>query len=414
MSNLRFSIVIPTRERADTLWYTLRTCLAQQFDDYEIVVCDNCSSAATKKTVESFKSRKIKYIRSDRPLAMSENWELAVSHASGEYVIVIGDDDGLLLHALCEVDRLLQMLGVKALRWERVYYSWPNILVVEAANKLSIPLIRESSILRAQKVIPKVANSRMDYTMLPILYNSAIHQDLIALLRRKTGRVFGARAPDIYSGFAFAYLDQSYASIGRPMSINAGSAKSTGVAGVHFKDNSPIAQEFRTLNTAAGLECHPQIPDIPVMPAAIADSFQRAKDVLFPTEPNLIIDRKQLVINCVQALRTDSEEEWRRSLLAIRDSLADDIDLQKWFDFKFLNCSPFLQSRGKRPEWKKGFDGRNLYLDAMEFGVTDVFGVAELCEKLLGYREKVFEWPKREKWLRRKLRSVARILIKGQ
>lgn len=188
MLNPRFSIVIPTRERAETLWHTLRACLAQRFDSYEIVVCDNCSSAATKETVKSFESRKIKYI----------------------------------------------------------------------------------------------------------------------------------------------------------------------------------------------------------------------------------IDRKQLVINCVQALRADRKEEWRRSLLAIRNSLADDIDLQKWFDFKFLNCSPFLQSHGQRPEWKKGFDGRNLYLDAMEFGVTDVLGVAELCEKLMGYREKVFEWPKREKWLRRRLRSVARILIKGQ
>lgn len=413
MSDLRFSIVIPTRERADTLRYTLRTCLAQEFDSYEIVVCDNCGSTATKETVESFESRKIKYIRSDRPLSMSENWELAVSHASGEYVIVIGDDDGLLLHALCEVDHLLQMLGVKALRWERVYYSWPNIPVVKHANRLNIPLVRESSILRAHKVIPKVANMRMDYTMLPMLYNSAIHQDLIALLRRKTERVFGASAPDVYSGFAFAYLVRSYASVGRPMSINAGSAKSTGVSGLYFKGNSPIAQEFRTLNTAADIGCHPQIPDIPVMPAAIADAFQHAKDVLFPDSPNLSLDRKRLVINCVQALRADSEEEWRRNLLAIRDSLADDAKLQEWFDFKFLNRCPFIQSSGKRSEWAKGFDGRNLHVDASEFGVTDVFGVAELCEKLLGYRKRAFEWSKQGKWLRR-LRAAARILIRGQ
>ena len=62
MSNPRFSIVIPTRERAETLWHTLHACLAQRFDSYEIFVCDNCSSAATKETVKSFESRKIKYI----------------------------------------------------------------------------------------------------------------------------------------------------------------------------------------------------------------------------------------------------------------------------------------------------------------------------------------------------------------
>ncbi len=411
MSYLRFSIVIPTRERADTLRYTLRTCLAQGFGSYEIVVCDNCGSAATKETAESFESQKIKYIRSDRPLSMSENWELAVSHASGEYVIVIGDDDGLLLHALREVDHLLQTLGVKVLRWERVYYNWPDMPAVGTPNKLTVPLVRESSILRAHKVIPKVANYRMDYTMLPMLYNSAVHQDLIASLRRKTGRVFGAVCPDIYSGFAFAYLVRTYASVGRPMSINAGSAKSNGVANIHF--NSPIVQEFRSLNIAAGLGCHPQIPDIPTMPAAIADAFQHAKDAVFPDNPNLYLDRKRLVISCVQALRADTEEEWRRHLLAIRDSLVDDAKLQEWFDFKFLNRCPFIQSSGKRSEWAKGFDGNNLRVDASEFGVTDVFGVAELCEKLLGYRKRAFEWSKPGKWLRR-LRAAARILITGQ
>ena len=32
----RFSVVIPTRDRAETLRVTLATCLDQDFDDYEI------------------------------------------------------------------------------------------------------------------------------------------------------------------------------------------------------------------------------------------------------------------------------------------------------------------------------------------------------------------------------------------
>ena len=52
MSGPRFSVVIPTRERADTLRFALQTCLVQNYKDYEIVVCDNCSSSATKEVVE--------------------------------------------------------------------------------------------------------------------------------------------------------------------------------------------------------------------------------------------------------------------------------------------------------------------------------------------------------------------------
>ena len=43
-----FSIVIPTCMRHQTLPYTLRTCLEQSFEDYEIIVADNASLPATR------------------------------------------------------------------------------------------------------------------------------------------------------------------------------------------------------------------------------------------------------------------------------------------------------------------------------------------------------------------------------
>ena len=67
MTTPRFSVVIPTRERATTLRYCLRTCLEQDFDDYEIVVCDNCSSPATREVVEEAASPRIVLASTWRP-----------------------------------------------------------------------------------------------------------------------------------------------------------------------------------------------------------------------------------------------------------------------------------------------------------------------------------------------------------
>src|SRR5262245_43353046 len=80
MHRPRFSVVIPTRERAETLRHSLRTCAEQDFDDYEVVVCDNSSSPATRQVVQECGCAKVRYVRSDRPLAMSDNWDLALSH----------------------------------------------------------------------------------------------------------------------------------------------------------------------------------------------------------------------------------------------------------------------------------------------------------------------------------------------
>src|ERR1022692_87909 len=118
MTEPRFSIVIPSRNRAHTLPATLRTCLAQEFADFEILVADNCSADATAEVVNTIDDKRIRYVRSSRPLSMCDSWEFAVSHALGEYVIVVGADDGLLLHGLREIDRLLRQLNAKVLRWE--------------------------------------------------------------------------------------------------------------------------------------------------------------------------------------------------------------------------------------------------------------------------------------------------------
>ncbi len=419
MSTPRFSIVIPTRNRHATLKYALLTCLNQKnFNDYEIIVCDNCSSIGTRETVDSFESEKIKYIRSDRPLAMSQNWELAISHAEGEYVIVIGDDDGLLLNALDMINQLLRVFDVKALHWQWIYYNWPN--APEFENRLVIPIVRKNQMLNSRKVIQKMANFEISYgDGFPMIYRSAIHRTLIDLLRNKTGSLFPTESPDVYSGFAFAHLAKNYISIGLPLGIAGKSSFSTGFATTYAKDNL-IAQEFWLLSAEANRIRHPRIPDIPVNSAYVGDSFLWAKDNLFPNDENICINRKRLTFNCVNELRErslrgiDGETEWRMHLGKIRDSLADDRGLQLWFDKKFKDHSRdedgmpgwyhlikkiygkifdcHIQEYCSDDSFKKGFNGSDLVLDAAEFGLENVFDVAEFCGKLCAKDINEMQW----------------------
>ncbi|HXM76782.1 MAG TPA: glycosyltransferase, partial [Thermoanaerobaculia bacterium] len=53
------SVVIPTRERAAKLRYTLQTVLSQPGDDFEVVVSDNASEDATAETVSSFRDSRL-------------------------------------------------------------------------------------------------------------------------------------------------------------------------------------------------------------------------------------------------------------------------------------------------------------------------------------------------------------------
>ena len=58
----KFSVIIPTRERSDTLQSSLKTCVGQDYDNLEIIVSDNFSTDNTREVVESFDDPRIRYI----------------------------------------------------------------------------------------------------------------------------------------------------------------------------------------------------------------------------------------------------------------------------------------------------------------------------------------------------------------
>ncbi len=315
----RFSVIIPTRDRERTLESTLQTCLVQEFDDFEILVSDNSTSAATRQMIDRIGSPKIRYLRPPQPLSMSDHWDFAVAQAAGEFITVIGSDDGLMLHTLPELDRLIRMLGTKVLRWSPVCYNWPDLPVqpFAKAHELLIPMRQMDWYLPIHRrdsrhMILEAANSVVPYSDLPMIYCSAIHRSLFDELRAKTGRIFRSRCPDIYSGFAFAHLVGAYYSLDAPMSINGLSGDSHGVAQIYLKEKSPISDDFRTLNDRAKLLCHEHVPDLPVMPALTADSFLLAKQVLFADDETLFYDRPRMILT-LRELRSADDAEWQHA-----------------------------------------------------------------------------------------------------
>ncbi|HSQ54984.1 MAG TPA: glycosyltransferase family 2 protein, partial [Gemmata sp.] len=278
MAAVRFSVVIPTRERAETLRYALHTCLDQKFDDYEIVVSDNDSSPATREVVAEAKSAKVRYFRTPRLLAMSSNWDFAVSQARGEYVILIGDDDALLPHALAELDKLFREQKARVIRWEAAFYTWPSFVLKGQENYIRVPMGRALREVAGLDVIRAVIGFLTPYTALPMLYNASVHRSILDELRANTGRVFPHPVPDIYSGFAIAAVAGNFLTTDVPMSIAGQSGASNGIATLFHRGASPIDREFRDLNAREGFHSDPRIPELPAFPhVPVADAFSFAK-----------------------------------------------------------------------------------------------------------------------------------------
>jgi glycosyltransferase involved in cell wall biosynthesis len=95
-----FSIVIPTYNRSELVQGAVRSVLAQTFDDFEVVVSDNCSQDDTREVVERFEDPRVRYVRTLTHGVIAESWEFARAQARGTMVMMLSDDDALVHDAL--------------------------------------------------------------------------------------------------------------------------------------------------------------------------------------------------------------------------------------------------------------------------------------------------------------------------
>jgi glycosyltransferase involved in cell wall biosynthesis len=93
---MKLSILLPTRNRLDLLRGAIETVRRQDAGDWEIVVSDNCSEEDVAPYVASLHDERIVVHRTERFLPVTDNWNAALQRSGGDYVLMLGDDDGLL------------------------------------------------------------------------------------------------------------------------------------------------------------------------------------------------------------------------------------------------------------------------------------------------------------------------------
>src|ERR1039458_3907261 len=90
------SIIIPTCNRQVYAASAIRCALAIPSDDIEIVVQDCSDDDLLSSLIAPERLDKRLSYRYERPAHMTENWNRAIGRATGEYVCIIGDDDGVI------------------------------------------------------------------------------------------------------------------------------------------------------------------------------------------------------------------------------------------------------------------------------------------------------------------------------
>jgi glycosyltransferase involved in cell wall biosynthesis len=230
-----FSVLMPTRNRASLLKSALQTAIEQKYQDYEIIVSDNNSTDNTREVVQQFASTtgKIKYVNPGCDLSMCDNWEYVLSHATGQYVLYLCDDDALTPDSLSYIHDLLQQFAMKILVWRAAAYNHPDI---PDADRQTFSYNHSSGSLFEVESSPMLAAlCRFDWSVngvVPKMLNCVVVREAIETCRRQTEIFFVPPFPDFASVGQLLSTNSSYHFIDLPLYISGASRVSN--AGILF------------------------------------------------------------------------------------------------------------------------------------------------------------------------------------
>ncbi len=92
----KVSVCIPSYNHARYIGSCIESVLSQTFNDFELVIVDNCSEDDTEEVVRNYSDPRIRFSRNERNLGLVRNWNRCLDLARGEYVVILPADDLLL------------------------------------------------------------------------------------------------------------------------------------------------------------------------------------------------------------------------------------------------------------------------------------------------------------------------------
>jgi glycosyltransferase involved in cell wall biosynthesis len=312
----KFTVVIPTRERFDTLEMALKSVTSQDYENLEIIVSDNYSCDATEDVVAAANDKRIKYVNTGKRVSMSANWEFALTHATGEWLTIIGDDDALLPNCFEKVNRIADEAGVEAIRTSTCSFAWPS-LVGTKSGRLSVPMGCGWEVRDCKYWLEKALKGETPYSMLPMLYNGGfVALDALRSARGDDGKYYRSCAPDVYSAVLLANALKKYVYSYEPVAINGASIHSIGTSaykvGVTTESESLPISKFRS---EINIPFHSDMPlqangDYPKsIQALIYESYLQVTEIL-PGSKTLEPAEQLKVILATAGPHRESVYEW--------------------------------------------------------------------------------------------------------
>ena len=243
------SIVIPTKNRQRFCLSAVNSILNIDDERIQVVVQDNSTdnSLQTQLPIQYTENR-LKYRYQDGTISFVNNFNLAIDNADGEYICIIGDDDGVnpeIIYATAwakqnNIDCLTGSVCAT--------YRWDNV-----GNRKKFFIKLPSSSLTMTKFTGRIKKVNLEHSLVelvkegcasyavadfPKLYHGIVKKASLEKLKDITGSYLKGLSPDIYAAIALACIDVNLVVIDYPLTMPGVCAASGSIIEGERKENS--------------------------------------------------------------------------------------------------------------------------------------------------------------------------------
>jgi glycosyltransferase involved in cell wall biosynthesis len=250
MSGPKFSVLLPTRDRLELAKGAIETVRRQTYQNWELVVADNFSSDDVAGYLRSLNDPRIVYTRSEKPLPVTENWTRALDASSGDYVVMLGDDDALVpgyfermlaaIATLAEPDFIYH--GAYQYAFPGALTHYPNGAITDVTGFHSILWNLSQPTIMSPAAAHEAARAALDmrakfgFNMQYFLFSRAFLQRLA-----KFGNFYQGPFPDFYAANMSMLLAERIGLVPEPLVVIGISPKSYGFHHFNKKEKGGVA-----------------------------------------------------------------------------------------------------------------------------------------------------------------------------
>jgi len=199
------SVIMPTYNCGRFIRESIDSVLAQTYENWELLIVDDCSTDDTETVVSAYTDPRIRYMRNEHNMGAALTRNRALREAKGRYIAFLDADDlwlpekmerqiafmqqngyAFTYHNYTEIDEQSKPLGVfvsgkrKVSKWAMRSCCWPGCLSVlydaQVIGQIQIPDIRKNN----DSAMWLQAVQKADCYLMP---------ETLAQYRRRTGSI---------------------------------------------------------------------------------------------------------------------------------------------------------------------------------------------------------------------------------